>query len=106
MDYDTTCCILKAAKTPNNVIRCATYEEAENFLGVLDAAGIVWNDGRPALFHLYKWKDYESETCFNLSNSGGKITFTESDYFIRHHYNVIDFSSLVEPSISLLDLLG
>ena len=104
MDYDTTCCILKAAKTLNNVIRCATFEEAENFLDVLDAAGIVWADGRPALFHLSRWQDYKSDTCFNL-NVNGRLTFTASRHYIDHHYNVIDFSSLVEPSISLLDYL-
>ena len=103
MDYDTICCILKAAKTPKNVIRCATYEEAENFLGVLDAEGIVWVDGRPALFHLNRWKNYESVTCFFFFF--GKLTFTELYYFISNHYNVIAFSSLVEPSISLLDYL-
>lgn len=97
--------VLEAITNVHNAIRCETEDEALLLGEILAKADIRWPGGTPLSSEHTNWERYRGETAYSIDHSR-RLGYCYREYYISKGFNVIDFSSLVEPSISLLDLLG
>ena len=97
--------VLEAITNVHNAIRCETEDEALLLGEILTKADIRWPGGTPLSSEHTNWIRYRGGTAYSIDPSNGSLEYCYTEYYINEGFNVIDFSSLVEPSISLLDYL-
>lgn len=61
----------------NEVVHCATLEEAKKVLKIAHELGLTWNED-----NLNKWNLHKGDTCYNF-NRGTCISYAEKDFYMH-----------------------
>jgi hypothetical protein len=72
----------------NTVVNCKTKEESITLLKEFEKHGGEMCDGETMFEH------YLEDTCYEFEKDGG-WSYCDKDFYIKHNYNIIEFSDLV-----------
>lgn len=76
------------------VIHCKTQDQAWD---------LVKHSNLPPHFASRLWDQYECETCYCHDGFPDRWSYSDKDYFIKEHFDIIEFEDLIidEPELTL-----
>lgn len=73
----------------NLVVHCDTLEKAEEFLGIADSFGFIWNGcDREKYTRNNRWKTHKEHTCYYLYEG----MYSRASYYSENDYRIVDYT--------------
>lgn len=89
---------------PGMVIHCSTEEEAKALFKHLDEVGYTWCGGEELDNEDTGYEENGEKTCYKI-HEDDTITHCYKEYFLRQGSKITEFSDLIEPELTVEEVL-